>query len=88
MLVITVRGGCNVPLVEWRWLFGYCSWDGCVLRWVERSNKAIRILILKTNIRTCSNGYKLDRIRFSKETGRDWYKERVEEVEKKKLADR
>lgn len=36
-----------------------------------------KVLLLKTNVRTRSNGYKLDTFRFSTDIGKNWFTKRV-----------
>ena len=50
-----------------------------VFKWVKGFNKGDlnKVLILKEQGRTRTNGYKLDKFRFMKDVGKNWFTNRV-----------
>ena len=50
-----------------------------VFKWIKGYNKgdANKVIIIKQQGRTRSNGYKLDKFRFKKEIGKNWFTNRV-----------
>ncbi len=50
-----------------------------VYRWMKGYNKGDinKVLIVKEQGRTRSNGFKLDKFRFSKDIGKNWFTNRV-----------